>query len=50
MTFTGCVASIGGYASTITYFIGIIFNFYQSFMFESSLIKRLYTEKKSNKD
>jgi hypothetical protein len=42
------ISAIGGYAGTITYFIQLFLTFYQGFMFESSLIKRLYRERKDN--
>lgn len=47
-TIPGIIANIGGYAGSITQIVALVLCVYQQFMFESSLIKRLFKEKKVN--
>jgi hypothetical protein len=50
MTFGNLVSNTGGYLGSITLIASGILYYYQCFMFESSLIKRLYMEKKGSED
>jgi hypothetical protein len=45
MTLGNIVSNTGGYMGSITLIASTILYYYQCFMFETSLIKRLYKEK-----
>lgn len=42
------MSNCGGYASTISETLAVFLMIYQGFMYESSLTKRLFREKKTN--
>lgn len=46
MNFFDVISGVGGYASSLNYIIAIILYKYQCFMYERSLVKRIYWEKK----
>ena len=41
-TFTGLLSNLGGYATVITGFFGLLLSNYQKFIFDKSMLKKLY--------
>jgi len=44
------MSNTGGFAGSINLFVGLALYYYQCFMYESSLMKRLYREKRPDND
>lgn len=41
-TFTGLLSSLGGYSTVLTGIFGLLISNYQSFVFDKSMLKKLY--------
>jgi hypothetical protein len=49
-TFGAAISNTGGYASLLNLLVNFMMYYYQCFMYESSIMKRVYREKKVDRD